>query len=124
MGRSPEVLVRPVSMTEGQRLQRIGRTAGDPVRLRRAIVVLMSAQGQGVPGHRAPDGMGPAHPQGVGRRRPTPCARGGRCAWSAKLGALDRTVGESVRQRRAGRRSGSGRLRRALQCLYPAPGWQ
>jgi transposase len=36
-------------MTEGQRLQRIGRTARDPVKLRRAIVVLMSAQGQGVP---------------------------------------------------------------------------
>jgi transposase len=49
MGRSPEVFVRPVSMTEGQRLQRIGRTARDPVKLRRAIVVLMSAQGQSVP---------------------------------------------------------------------------
>jgi transposase len=49
MGRSPEVFVRPVTMTEGQRLQRIGRTARDPVKLRRAIVVLMSAQGQGVP---------------------------------------------------------------------------
>jgi transposase len=49
MGRSPEVFVRPVTMAEGQRLQRIGRTAKDPVRLRRAIVVLMSAQGQGVP---------------------------------------------------------------------------
>ena len=49
MGRSPEVFVRPVTMTEGQRLQRIGRTARDPVKLRRAIVVLMSAQGQSVP---------------------------------------------------------------------------
>src|SRR5215469_11263623 len=49
MGRPPEVFIRPVTMTEGQRLQRIGRTARDPVRLRRAIVVLMSAQGQGVP---------------------------------------------------------------------------
>ena len=49
MGRSPEVFVRPVTMTEGQRLQRIGRTARDPVKLRRAIVVLMSAQGQAVP---------------------------------------------------------------------------
>jgi transposase len=38
-----------VSVTEGQRLQRIGRTARDPVQLRRAIVVLMSAQGQSVP---------------------------------------------------------------------------
>ena len=49
MGRPPEVFVRPVTMTEGQRLQRIGRTARDPVRLRRAIVVLMPAQGQSVP---------------------------------------------------------------------------
>jgi hypothetical protein len=30
-------------------LQRIGRTARDPVKLHRAIVVLMSAQGQAVP---------------------------------------------------------------------------
>jgi hypothetical protein len=29
MGRSPEVFVRPVTMTEGRRLQRIGRTARD-----------------------------------------------------------------------------------------------
>jgi transposase len=36
-------------MTEGQRLQRIGRTAKDPVKLRRAIVVLMSVQGQSAP---------------------------------------------------------------------------
>jgi len=49
MGRSPEVFVRAVTMTEGRRLQRIGRTARDPVKLRRAIVVLMSAQGQSVP---------------------------------------------------------------------------
>src|SRR5215469_6240129 len=49
MGRPPEVFIRPVTMTEGQRLRRIGRTAKDPVRLRRAIVVLMSAQGQSVP---------------------------------------------------------------------------
>src|SRR5262249_5948416 len=34
---------------EGRRLQRIGRTAKDAVRLRRAIVVLASAQGQSVP---------------------------------------------------------------------------
>jgi hypothetical protein len=31
MSRPPELFVRPVSMTEGQRLQRIGRTAKDPV---------------------------------------------------------------------------------------------
>ncbi|MFB7307683.1 transposase [Streptomyces sp. NPDC056192] len=36
-------------MEEGRRLQRISRTAKDPVRLRRAIVVKMSAQGQPVP---------------------------------------------------------------------------
>lgn len=45
MGRRPEVFVRQVSMAEGQRLQQISRTAKDPVKLRRAIVVLMSAQG-------------------------------------------------------------------------------
>jgi transposase len=49
MGRRPEVFVRPIWMAEGQRLQRIGRTAKDPVRLRRSIVVLMSAQGQPAP---------------------------------------------------------------------------
>ena len=49
MGRRPEVFVRQVSMAEGQRLQRISRTAKDPVKLRRAIVVLMSAQGQPAP---------------------------------------------------------------------------
>jgi transposase len=49
MGRFPKVFVRPVTMTEGQRLERIGRSAKDPVKLRRAIVVLMSAQGQSVP---------------------------------------------------------------------------
>lgn len=49
MGRRPEVFVRPVSMAEGQKLQRISRTAKDPVKLRRAVVVLMSAQGQPVP---------------------------------------------------------------------------
>jgi transposase len=43
------VFVRQVSMAEGQRLQRISRTAKDPVKLRRAIVVLMSAQGQPAP---------------------------------------------------------------------------
>ncbi len=43
MGRRPEVFVRRVSMAEGQRLQRITRTAKDP------IVVLMSARGQPAP---------------------------------------------------------------------------
>jgi hypothetical protein len=59
MGRSAEVFVRPVTMTEGQRLQRIGRTARDPVKLRRAIVVLMSAQGQAVPDIAHPAGLLP-----------------------------------------------------------------
>ena len=45
MARSPEVFVRPLSMPEGQRLQRISRTAKDPIKLRRAMVVLASAQG-------------------------------------------------------------------------------
>ncbi|GAA2345982.1 hypothetical protein GCM10010431_81900 [Streptomyces kunmingensis] len=48
VGRRPGVFVRPVSMDEGRRLQQISRTAKDPVRLRRAIVVLMSTQGQAV----------------------------------------------------------------------------
>ena len=34
---------------EGQRLRRIGRTAKDSVKLLRAVVVLMSAQGQSAP---------------------------------------------------------------------------
>lgn len=48
MARHPEVFVRDLSMSDGQRLQKITRTAKDPVKLRRAIVVLMSAQGQAV----------------------------------------------------------------------------
>ncbi len=48
MARHPDVFVRELSMTEGQKLQRITRTAKDPVKLRRAIVVLMSGQGQAV----------------------------------------------------------------------------
>ncbi|MDO0937462.1 helix-turn-helix domain-containing protein [Streptomyces sp. DG2A-72] len=48
MGRRPSVFVHPASAEEDRRLQRISRTAKDPVRLRRAIVVLMSAQGQTV----------------------------------------------------------------------------
>jgi Winged helix-turn helix len=45
----PRVFVRTLSMEEGRKLQRITRTAKDPVKLRRAIVVMMSAQGQSVP---------------------------------------------------------------------------
>ncbi|WP_351231375.1 helix-turn-helix domain-containing protein [Streptomyces sp. NPDC002133] len=48
MGRRPSVFVRRVTMDEGRRLQRRSRTAKEPVRLRRAIVVLMSAQGRTV----------------------------------------------------------------------------
>jgi hypothetical protein len=48
VARRPSVFVRPLSMDEGRKLQRISRTAKDPIRLRRAIVVLMSAQGQTV----------------------------------------------------------------------------
>ncbi|MGV9568011.1 helix-turn-helix domain-containing protein [Streptomyces sp. NPDC003480] len=48
MGRRPSVFVRSVTMEEGRKLQRISRTAKHPVKLRRAIVVLMSAQGQTV----------------------------------------------------------------------------
>jgi transposase len=48
LARHPEVFVRDLSMAEGQRLQKITRTAKDPIRLRRAIVVLMSAQRQAV----------------------------------------------------------------------------
>ncbi|MFI7701617.1 transposase [Nonomuraea sp. NPDC049480] len=49
MARRPDVFVRPLSMEEGRKLQRITRTAKDPVKLRRAIVVMMSGQGQSVP---------------------------------------------------------------------------
>jgi transposase len=48
MARHPDVFVRDLSAAEGQKLLRITRTARDPVKLRRAIVVLMSAQGQAV----------------------------------------------------------------------------
>jgi len=43
------VFIRDLSIQEGRRPQRISRTAKDPVRLRRAIVVMMSAQGRSVP---------------------------------------------------------------------------
>lgn len=54
MGRRPEVFVRQVSMVEGQRLQRITRTAKDPVKLGRAIVGAdVRPRAAGV-GHRPP----------------------------------------------------------------------
>jgi hypothetical protein len=43
------VFVRALSMAEGQGLQKISRTAKNPVKLRWAIVVLMSGQGQPPP---------------------------------------------------------------------------
>lgn len=46
MARPAEVFVRPLTMSEGQRLQRITRRSKDPVKLRRAAVVMMSGQGQ------------------------------------------------------------------------------
>jgi hypothetical protein len=49
VARRPSVFVGPLSMEEGRRLQRITSMAKDPVRLRRAIMVLMSGQGQSVP---------------------------------------------------------------------------
>jgi transposase len=42
------VFVRPLSMDESRKLQRITRTSKDPVRIRRVIVVMMSGQGQTV----------------------------------------------------------------------------
>jgi transposase len=42
------VFVRSLSIDEGRKLQRITRTSKDPVRMRRAIVVMMSGQGQTV----------------------------------------------------------------------------
>ena len=48
VARRPEVFVRALSMEEGRKLQRVTRTAKDPVKMRRAIVVLMSGQGQAV----------------------------------------------------------------------------
>ncbi|MFY1681732.1 hypothetical protein [Micromonospora sp.] len=43
------MFVRQVSMTEGQLSQKITRSAKDPVKLRRVIVVLMFTQGQPAP---------------------------------------------------------------------------
>lgn len=46
MARKPEVFVRELTDEEGQRLVRISRTSRDRVRLRRAMIVLASAQGR------------------------------------------------------------------------------
>ncbi|WP_285488932.1 hypothetical protein [Amycolatopsis taiwanensis] len=45
MARPPELFMRPLSMAEEQRLQRINRTAQDQVRLWRAMIILASAKG-------------------------------------------------------------------------------
>jgi hypothetical protein len=52
VARRPEVFVRPLSMEEGRKLQRISRTEKDPIKLRQAIVVLSSAVAEalGLPG--------------------------------------------------------------------------
>jgi transposase len=49
MARRPEVFARELSVEEGQRLQRIARTSRQPIRLRRAAIVLASAAGRPVP---------------------------------------------------------------------------
>ncbi|MEV5840327.1 helix-turn-helix domain-containing protein [Nocardia sp. NPDC052112] len=49
VARKPEVFVRVVSPEEGRRLQRITKTSRQPIRMRRAIVVMASAQRQPVP---------------------------------------------------------------------------
>ncbi|MFD3427242.1 hypothetical protein [Nocardia fluminea] len=40
MDRKPEVYVREVSPDEGRRMQKITRTRKQPIRMRRAIVVM------------------------------------------------------------------------------------
>lgn len=49
MARKPEVFVREVTPEEGRRLQKITKTSRQPIRTRRAIVVMASAQHQPVP---------------------------------------------------------------------------
>ncbi|WP_280300120.1 helix-turn-helix domain-containing protein [Nocardia abscessus] len=49
VARKPEVFVRAVTPEEGRRLQKITKTSRQPIRTRRAIVVMASAQRQPVP---------------------------------------------------------------------------
>ncbi|WP_433662598.1 helix-turn-helix domain-containing protein [Nocardia sp. CA-128927] len=49
VARKPEVFVRVVTPEEGRRLQKITKTSRQPIRVRRAIVVMASAQRQPVP---------------------------------------------------------------------------
>lgn len=80
MGRRPSEFVRPVTMDEGRKFHRISRTAKDPVKLRRAIVVLMSAQGQTVKDITALMQVGEATPAMTS----TPSASGGLTRWNPK----------------------------------------
>lgn len=49
MARKAEMVVRELTGQEGQRLQRLTRRSVDPVRFRRAPIVMASAQGPSVP---------------------------------------------------------------------------
>lgn len=49
VARKPEVFVRAVTPEEGRRLQKITKTSRQPIRTRRVIVVMASAQRQPVP---------------------------------------------------------------------------
>jgi hypothetical protein len=48
VARGPSLFVRALSMDEGRKLQKITRTSKDPIRMHRAIVVIMSDQSQAV----------------------------------------------------------------------------
>ncbi|MEV6432436.1 hypothetical protein [Nocardia sp. NPDC051463] len=49
MARKPDVFVRVVTLEEGRRLQKITKTSRQPMGIRRAIVVMASAQRRPVP---------------------------------------------------------------------------
>ncbi len=49
MARKPDVFVRAPTPEEGRKLAQIGRRSKQPVRMRRAIVVMASGQHQPVP---------------------------------------------------------------------------
>ena len=49
MARRPSVFVRPLSMDEGRKLQKITRTAKNPVLMRPATVVMMFGPGPDLP---------------------------------------------------------------------------
>jgi hypothetical protein len=95
VARRPSLFVRPLSMEEGRTLARITRTAKNPVRLRRAMVVLMSGQRQTRPGH---------HHVVAGQRRLRtrcdPCVprAGVRCAGPKWSGGRPRKIGDRIRE--------------------------